>query len=308
MHFKNNIAKTGKQFEVLTKEIFELLSRDERYTSVEHDVHLESPDGVRQIDVLIRSKVGSLDLTTIVECKDHNRTLSVEYVDAIHSKQHDVKANKAVLVARKGFSKNAKRKADRLGITLCIVRDAEKKLRDVGLQIPVLISEMHGVRVYPQYQVYLEAGTQLNANSALTVSDINIAQAFRNAIISGEIQFKNTDTAVRWVPSFITESAYIRDANGQQLPINDYSVMYEIEINYYFGYVNELPKTISLSNLSQNEEHIFFKAEDLFNYKDTLMKYSSEKDVPLINGIHIESVVLPDIEFRDVKLNFKRIE
>jgi hypothetical protein len=71
------MTKTGKQFEVLTKEIFELLSREERYTSVEHDVKLKSPDGERQIDVLIRSKVGSLDLTTIVECKDHNRILNV---------------------------------------------------------------------------------------------------------------------------------------------------------------------------------------------------------------------------------------
>jgi hypothetical protein len=308
MHLKNKINKTGKQFEILTKEIFELLSRNERYTSVEHNVQLESPDGLRQIDVLIRSKSTSLDLMTIVECKDHNRILSVEYIDAIYSKKQDVRADIAVLVARKGFSKSAKHKADRLGIKLCIARDAERQLRNIGLQIPVLIREIHGIQVYPCFQAYLEAGTELNADSVLKVNDINIAEAFRNAFISGEIQFKATGTKERWIPSFITEPTYIRDVNGQRLAINDYSLMYEIEVNYYFGYVNELPQTISLINLSQSREDIFFKAEDLFDYKNTLVKYSSEKDVPIIKGICIESVTLPNIEFRNVELNLKRIE
>jgi len=302
------MTKTGKQFEVLTKEIFELLSREERYTSVEHDVKLKSPDGERQIDVLIRSKAGALDLTTIVECKDHNRILSVEYIDALESKRRDVNASKAVLVARKGFSKSAKSKADRLGITLCIARDAERQLRNVGLQIPVLVREIHGIHLNPNYEVFLEAGTELNANSALLVNDISIAEAFRNAILSGELQPKATDDMTKWVPSFTVESAYMRDAKGQRLNIENYALSYKIEVNYYFGYVNELPQTISVRILSQNEEHIFFKADDLFDYKNTLKKFSSETEVPMINGIFIESVMLPTIEFKEVALNFKRID
>ena len=301
------MTKTGKQFEVLTKEIFELLSREERYTSVEHDVKLKSPEGERQIDILIRSKVCSLDQITIVECKDRNRPLGVEFVDAIHSKQQDVKAHHAVLVARKGFSKKAKRKADRLRITLCIARDAERKLRDVGLSIPVVVCEIHGIQLMPEYQVFLEAGTELTAYSALSVNDISIAEAFRNAILSGEIQPKATNVVAKWVPSFTVESAYIRDAKGQRLNIDKYALSYKIEVNYYFGYVNELPQTISMSILSQSKEHIFFKSEDLFDYKNNLAKLNSEEEVPMINGIHIETVVLPDIKFKEVDLSFKRI-
>jgi len=299
------MTKTGKQFEDLTREIFELLSREERYTSVEHDVKLKSPDGERQVDVLIRSKVGSLDLTTIVECKDHKRTLSVEYIDAVYSKQQDVKANKAVLVARKGFSKSAKCKADRLGITLCIAWDAERQLRDVGLRIPILVREIHGIQLNPHFEVFLEAGTELNANSVLLVNDINIAEAFRNAILSGEIQPKASDVTTTWVPSFTVESAYMRDAKGQRLNIKKYELSYKIEVNCYFGYVNELPQTISMRIISQNEEHIFFKADDLFDYKNTLAKFNSETEAPIVNGIFIESVMLPTIEFKEVELGFK---
>ena len=301
------MTKTGKQFEVLTKEIFELLSREERYTSVEHDVKLKSPEGERQIDILIRSKAGSLDLTTIVECKDHNRPLDVEFVDAIHSKQQDVKAHHAVLVARNGFTKKAKRKAARLRITLCIARDAERKLRDIGLCVPVVVCEIHGVQLMPEMQLFLEAGTELNANSGLLVNDINIGEAFRNAILSGEIQPKATNGVERWMPSFIRESAYIRDAKGQQLNVDKYALSYKIEVNYYFGYVNELPKTISMSNLSQNQEHIFFKADDLIDYKNTLTKLNSE-EVLTINGIHMETVAFPDFKFDKLNLNFKRID
>jgi hypothetical protein len=75
---------------------------------------------------LIRTQVSSLSILTIVECKDVNKNLDVQYVDALHSKMQDVNANKAVLVARKGFSKTAIQKAKRVGITLCTAMEAKQ--------------------------------------------------------------------------------------------------------------------------------------------------------------------------------------
>ena len=144
--------KSGKPLETLTQKIFDLISKDDRYTTVEHDVRLDTPDGKYQIDVLIRSKVSGLDLMTIVECKDYNKIIARPHVLNLVSVRDAVLANKAVLVARKGFSKNAMNTAKRLGITLCTAHDAEQGLEGIGLRIPVVVKE-----VLPDFECHAKA-------------------------------------------------------------------------------------------------------------------------------------------------------
>ena len=93
------MVKKGKIFESLVYQIFDAISKTTGYDSVEMDVALEGPDGPRQIDVLIRSKIAGMSILTVIECKDHSRRLDVTFVDALASKMNDVKANKGVLVA-----------------------------------------------------------------------------------------------------------------------------------------------------------------------------------------------------------------
>ena len=81
-----------------------MLSKGEKYTSVEQNVWLDSPDGKRQFDVVIHAKVAGIDFTNsgrsveIIKAK-----LNVTHLDGLHSKQRDVNAHKAVLVSRNGF-------------------------------------------------------------------------------------------------------------------------------------------------------------------------------------------------------------
>ena len=133
--------KQGTGFEKLAATIFQNLRNDASYETVEHNVTLTGADGPRQIDVLIRGKVGPIDVMTIVECKDHAGIVTVADVDALHSKMQDVRAHKAVLVARKGFSRTAKKKADRLGITLCTAHMAGSEKWPFDLQLPFVFIE-----------------------------------------------------------------------------------------------------------------------------------------------------------------------
>ena len=67
------MSNAGKDFENLTAEIFEALRSNPQYESVEKNVKVAGSDGDRQIDVLLRGKVGPFDNITIVECKDYNK-------------------------------------------------------------------------------------------------------------------------------------------------------------------------------------------------------------------------------------------
>lgn len=70
------------------------------------------------MDDCIRSSVAGYYVLTIVECRDHKSRRNVTQVDGVHSKQLEVGAHKAVLVSRSGYSKTARQKASRLGISL----------------------------------------------------------------------------------------------------------------------------------------------------------------------------------------------
>ena len=112
---------TGKEFENLTHEVFAALSATRSDVKVERNVFLPSQltGDPRQIDVLLRSEVACLSMLTIIECRDYKKKLNVTYVDGLHSKLLEVAAHKAVFVTRRGFTKGAMRKAERLKITLC---------------------------------------------------------------------------------------------------------------------------------------------------------------------------------------------
>ena len=77
---------TGKPYEAFVKSIYDALTDDERFTSVELDVKLPSPDGPRQIDVLLRSRVAHFEIVTVIECRDYAKRLDITDVDGFISK------------------------------------------------------------------------------------------------------------------------------------------------------------------------------------------------------------------------------
>ncbi len=102
--------RPGDEFERLAERIFKIMTAGPGVT-VERDVQMPGADGPRQVDVLVRSSVGPIELTTIIECRDSKRKLNLTSVDGFHSKMQDALASKRVLVSRKGFSSKATQKA-----------------------------------------------------------------------------------------------------------------------------------------------------------------------------------------------------
>jgi Restriction endonuclease len=297
--------KDGKQFEIITKEIFEALIENPAYTKVEHDVKLTGKDGLRQIDVLIRAQISSLSILTIVECKDVNKNLDVQYVDALHSKMQDVNANKAVLVARKGFSKTAIQKAKRVGITLCTAMEAKTVLWNVGFQVPVVVTHIAPKKFEPHFRVFLEAGAQVDCKPAVMINDIYIPEHFREGLIAGKIQFNETRESQVWCPQDLGSSHFIRDVKGNRIDIEQLEIHYQLDIAYYFGYLHDLESTCALLNRTEDTMDILFKAEEIFDYFNDFARFDDMAGLPKVDGIYIGCVAFPEVEISGIDMSIK---
>jgi hypothetical protein len=300
--------KDGKQFEILTKEIFEALVENPAYTEVEHNVKLLGKDGLRQIDVLLRAQVSSLSILTIIECKDENQNLDVQYVDALHSKMQDVNAHKAVLVARKGFSKTAIQKAKRVGITLCTAMEAKSALWDIGFQVPVVVTHIVPKKFDPRFRAFLEAGTQIDYKSAVIINDIYLPEHFREGLIAGEIQFNEIEEDQVWYPQNLGSSHYIRDVKGNRIDIEQLEIYFELELTYYFGYLHDLENTRALLNKTEDTMYIMFKAGEVLDYCNNFARFDDKATLPKVDGMHIGGVAIPEVKIDGIDMSIVREE
>jgi len=70
----------------------------------------------REVDIYIQQQVAGHEVVVSVECRDYNKPQSVEFVDAMWGKHASLPTDKLILVSSKGFSKEAKLRAEGLGI------------------------------------------------------------------------------------------------------------------------------------------------------------------------------------------------
>ena len=73
------------------------------------------PDGRRDMDVAIRTPSPMVRLI-LLECKDWDRPVGIGAIDALESKRKDLGAANALMYSNSGFTKQALRKAARVGI------------------------------------------------------------------------------------------------------------------------------------------------------------------------------------------------
>jgi hypothetical protein len=111
------LSTSSRELEILVAKIQESLAPD---AEVIHNARLQgkSSKTKRQIDVLVRQRIGQYEMNIVLECKDHKRKVDVKRVDEFSGLLEDVGANKGALVCPKGFSEAAKQRAIDLEIDL----------------------------------------------------------------------------------------------------------------------------------------------------------------------------------------------
>jgi hypothetical protein len=102
------VPRAGRSLELLVQALEQLLAGA--------PVEIRSPDYImgkksetsREVDVSLRSQVGSVSVLVIIECRDRAQTQDVSWIEQLATKREDVGADKAVAVSTGGFSAGAR--------------------------------------------------------------------------------------------------------------------------------------------------------------------------------------------------------
>lgn len=154
-------------------------------------VTIKSPDhlpdnvsgGTREVDVSLRSNVGSAEVLVIVECRDRGRPADVTWLEQVKSKRDAVGASKAIAVASGNFSKKALAAASSYGIdarTLAEVSTAEIKRWAGAIQMFLQTVSYDNVKV----SVRLAGPDPLPETIATRFDELIRARAFDAPFIS----------------------------------------------------------------------------------------------------------------------------
>ncbi len=108
------------------RELEELIANFERLLGPK-GISVTSPDFIpdkdtgelREVDISLRSQIGSAELLVIVECRDYShKTQDVKWIEELAAKRESVGADRVLAVSSTGFTDPATRKAEMKNITL----------------------------------------------------------------------------------------------------------------------------------------------------------------------------------------------
>lgn len=296
--------KTGKKFEKLTESIFQKLVRHPEFERVEHNVLLEGADGKRQIDVLVRSETFGMNLTTVIECKDYNKKIPVSVVDGFHSKLMDVRANKGILISRKGFSSKTFSKAKRLGITLCTADETENENWKSIIDLPVILDELHLVDFNINIKYHSAFETKINIDSVLQINGVDLVELIKEKWRTNKFEEAYDNNSNTFKFPELKEPFTSKTIENKEFPILSLAITSKIKRDLFLTTTSKLKNTQILDNITDGKKHVFIDVNSIVD-KNLQVQRISRGDLknypnwPMIR-------LLPHLEI--TKENFRYVE
>jgi hypothetical protein len=292
----------GEDLEDLVARLLTDATADDPHATVERNVQLPGPEGPRQIDVLLRTTSGPFNLVTIVECKDYVRNVTVTAVDALDSVARDVKASKAVLVSRRGFSKGARQKAARLDIEL-MRADSVTSIGEVALDIPIHVTEYTAENIKMSFSCVLYGGPDApflfdHTNRQLWAAGIPemIRQEVRRLIQGREMQsglmhFTRTD---------VDPPITMRNGRGDEEPIDGLTIGFAVTERHFRGSLSDLDRATYLHDIAGGSTTTILDAEQLaFDYRQLFSDFTTGTDPGTEAQLDLTVTRLPDLDVVD---------
>jgi hypothetical protein len=124
-------TKSGRAFERAVRDVMRAMDPGATARQGEWVV---GPDGRREVDVLVEGAADGDSRSVLIECKDFDPKktgrVGIQYVDALDSKRRDLGNEVALICSNAGFTRDAKRKAKRVGIGLMgVMRKGDDRIR-----------------------------------------------------------------------------------------------------------------------------------------------------------------------------------
>jgi Restriction endonuclease len=123
------MKKRDRQYEQVTRAIYQQILNLEmaQTVSVNHDVSVEGLTTRHQIDVYWEFKLGGVQHRVLVQAKNWNTRVSKGAVLTFKGVLNDIPGTVGIMVTSKGYQKGALEVAAGYGITVCLLKEVEKK-------------------------------------------------------------------------------------------------------------------------------------------------------------------------------------
>jgi hypothetical protein len=121
------LPQRTNDFQKLILRIHEILLPDGA-TLTESKMILDEDSGsIREIDICIETTIINQKLMFMIECRDHSRKQSTEWIEQLITKSKSLKANKVIAISHKGFYKPAIKLAKKNGIETLDLIEAQNE-------------------------------------------------------------------------------------------------------------------------------------------------------------------------------------
>lgn len=270
----------GKDFEKEVALFFGRLLADDRVSVVSKNEFIASPDGVRQIDVLVRTNVAGEELLTVIECKDLKAPANVMVVDALHSKMQDINANKGIIASRSGFSRTAIQKAKRLGISLCTIDKASNKLFSPASALPIVATPIK-VESFA-----FDFASQENSGRH-DINDIDYNQIVPNFGVLELLRFIPTKELLSKNPveldvtsEMIAQPLSLLYDKTKSIPLKYFRLKFNLSNSVYFGYASDLPSSVVKIDEIKNTHDVLLTIEDFDKLSGNFAQFETIEHIP----------------------------
>ena len=287
--------KTWEQYEADVERVIQILSRSQPDTTIERNVKLDGPDGLRQIDILMRGVMGPFELTTIIDCKHYSKRVNVTTVDAFHSVMRDVRANNGAIVSRKGFTGSALRKASRLGINL-LRADKLSAAKDLGLNIPICITELSPRKIHVTGRLSTSFNTVFNRQTVFAdlVQDSGALERLSQQLIADGGLTRHEPGVHSWTPPSDLGPLGLKDERGLRHPVEDVVFNYEVASTRYFGQLDDLEIVWVLHDQAANYTNLIISQDDLgLDYRRMLSPLADGDPLPVEPVLRFNVGIVP---------------
>lgn len=232
--------RASQELEILVAKIQAQLAPDAEVT---HNARLRGQSGtLRQIDVLVRQRIGQYDMNIVLECKDYARPVDIKQVEEFQGLLGDIGAHKGALVCPKGFTKSAKERAAGLQIDLYSPIDTEPHKWQVQVEAPLLCDVREAAMSF-----CLAAGGALRAltlppnfwsvGSAYSKKGDDLGPSVAAAVKKwNEGQFPNQPGEHNDLPIFDSAEVLIDNGHGSLVPVS-LTVTLSVRKQLFFGYL-----------------------------------------------------------------------
>lgn len=235
----------------------------------------------RQIDILVRERIGHYEVLIAIECKDFKRPLNVKSIEAAKGLFEDVGAHIKVIVSASGFTKAAMRVGEHADIRLYKLIDTGEHDWKTEIALP---SICHVKNLGPFQFVINYLGTgPIPASHSFLLHDNNhneLGEASDLLLNWWEENHENVPAGERQPVNFINTNVLV-SSNGMFFPVN-ISALITVETFIFYrnwpiaamsGFEDQIEKGIETRGFTLSN----FNIDEL---KNNWIKISSETQAP----------------------------